>query len=222
MHPSHNAHSFTGPVAALLFDMDGTLVNSDAAVARSWTTWSAEYGIDPAHALAISPGHPAAATATRLLAGQDPDTIAAAAARQLALEYEDSTDIIATDGAHDLLRTLDERGIPWAVVTSADQRLATLRLNAAGITARVLVTTDDITRGKPDPEGYLLAAKLLGVDCARCLVVEDAEPGVAAGRAAGATVAALKNVPGDIQIDNLRQIMALIDTQDEPTTEPPA
>lgn len=206
MHPNH-----IGPVAAVLFDMDGTLVDSDAAVDRSWITWSAEYGVDPAAALAIAPGHPAAATVARIFAGREPEVIAAAAARQLALEYEDVADVSATDGALELLRTLDERGIPWAVVTSADERLAKLRLAAAGITARVLVTTDDITHGKPDPEGYLLAAELLGVQCARCLVVEDAEPGVAAGRAAGATVAALKNVPGDIQITGLREVIALID-----------
>ena len=214
MHPTRFADgSTTTTVAAVLFDMDGTLVDSDAAVDRSWIAWAKEYGVDPALPLAIAPGHPAADTVAKILAGRDPEAIALAAARELALEYDDLTGVAATDGALDLLRILDERGIPWAVVTSADLRLAKLRLDAAGIAAPVLVTSDDVARGKPDPAGYLLAAEHLGVDCERCLVVEDAEPGVAAGRAAGAVVAALKNTPGDLQIDNLRQIIELIGAQ---------
>lgn len=200
---------------AVLFDMDGTLVDSDAAVDRSWIAWSAEYGVDPALPLAIAAGHPAAATVATLLAGRGPGTIAEAAARQLALEYEDLDDIAPIDGAHELLAALDERGIPWAVVTSADSKLALLRLGAAGIAARVLVTTDDVPAGKPDPAGYLLAAERLGVRPEDCLVVEDAAPGVDAGRAAGATVAALKGVAGDIQIDSLRRITALLAARDD-------
>ena len=214
MHPTRFADgSTTTTVAAVLFDMDGTLVDSDAAVDRSWIAWAKEYGVDPALPLAIAPGHPAADTVAKILAGRDPEAIALAAARELALEYDDLTGVAATDGALDLLRILDERGIPWAVVTSADLRLAKLRLDAAGIAAPVLVTSDDVARGKPDPAGYLLAAEHLGVECERCLVVEDAEPGVAAGRAAGAVVAALKNTPGDLQIDSLRQIIELIGAQ---------
>src|SRR5580658_8387000 len=106
MHPFPVSRGLTGPVAAVLFDMDGTLVDSDAAVDRSWIAWAAEYGIDPALPLAIATGHASETTVARLFAGQDAETIAAAAARQLALEYEDVSDIAATDGAHDLLRTL--------------------------------------------------------------------------------------------------------------------
>jgi sugar-phosphatase len=218
MHPSRFTGGLTSAVSAVLFDMDGTLVDSDAAVDRSWIAWAKEYGVDPALPLAIAPGHPAADTVAKILAGRGPEAIALAAARELAFEYEDLTGVVATDGAHDLLRLLDERGIPWAVVTSADLRLAKLRLGAAGIAVHTLVTSDDVARGKPDPGGYLLAAEHLGVDCERCLVVEDAEPGVAAGQAAGATVAGLKNVPvdirrGDFQIDSLRRIIELIDAQ---------
>lgn len=219
MHFIRSTGGFIGAPAAVLFDMDGTLVDSDAAVDRSWIAWAKEYGVDPAIPLAIAPGHPAAATVAKILAGRDPEAIALAAARELALEYEDLTGVAATDGALDLLRVLDRRGIPWAVVTSADLRLATLRLDAAGIAPPVLVTSDDVARGKPDPAGYLLAAEHLGVECERCLVVEDAEPGVAAGRAAGALVAALKNTPGDLQIDSLRQIIELIDAKDTQDTQ---
>jgi mannitol-1-/sugar-/sorbitol-6-phosphatase len=103
------------------------------------------------------------------------------------------------------------------VVTSADARLARARLGAAGIAAPELVTVDDIRVGKPDPEGYLLAARRLGVDPARCLVVEDAEPGVQAGRAAGARVAALKGIDGDLRITELTELTrALPDASPQP------
>ncbi|MEZ0109473.1 sugar-phosphatase [Catenulispora sp. EB89] len=204
MHLIHGSRRLT--VAAVLFDMDGTLVDSDAAVDRSWIAWSKEYGVDPALPLAIAPGHPAADTIAKILLDADPAAIAEAAARQLALEYEDLADVTATDGAPELIAALDSRGVPWAVVTSADERLAKLRLAAADISPRILITTDDVPVGKPDPAGYLRAADLLGVAPGDCLVVEDTEPGVAAGRAAGATVAALKGVIGDLRIDSLRRI----------------
>ncbi|MEY9860443.1 sugar-phosphatase [Catenulispora sp. GAS73] len=208
MHLIHASRRLT--VAAVLFDMDGTLVDSDAAVDRSWLAWSREYSVDPALPLAIAPGHPAADTVAKILLDADPATIAEAAARQLALEYDDLADVAATDGAHELIAALDARAVPWAVVTSADARLAKLRLAAAGISPRILITTDDVPVGKPDPAGYLRAAELLGVAPGDCLVVEDTEPGVAAGRAAGATVAALKGVPGDLGIDGLRRITELM------------
>jgi len=110
----------------------------------------------------------------------------------------------------ELLGELDRLGLPWAVVTSADPTLAQVRLAAAGITPRLLVTAGDVRAGKPDPEGYLQAARRLAVDPRRCLVVEDAEAGVAAGRAAGAMVAALKGVPADIQIADLYQLRRLL------------
>jgi sugar-phosphatase len=204
-------------IAALLFDMDGTLVDSDAAVDRAWLAWCAEYGVDARHAMAIAPGHPAADTVNTLLAGRlDARAIATAALRQLELQYDDLSDVAAAEGAHDLLARVDELGLPWAVVTSADERLAKARLGAAGIAAPLLVTTDDITRGKPDPEGYLLAARRLGVAGAECLVVEDAEAGVLAGRAAGARVAALKGVPADFALATLHDLTALLDAADRP------
>ncbi|MDG4805507.1 HAD-IA family hydrolase [Micromonospora sp. WMMD1120] len=190
-------------VRALLFDMDGTLVDSDAAVERAWQRWAAEYAVDPAAALAIAHGSPADRTVRRLLPALDDTAVATAAARQLALQYDDLSDVTATPGAHDLLRTVTRLGLPWAVVTSADARLATARLGAAGITPPVLVTVEDVRVGKPDPEGYLRAAELLGVPVRRCLVVEDAEVGVRAGRAAGALTAALKGLDGDLRLDDL-------------------
>ncbi|MFG1870529.1 HAD-IA family hydrolase [Micromonospora arborensis] len=195
-----------GGIGAVLFDMDGTLVDSDAAVERAWECWAAEYGVDPAAAVAIAHGSPAEATIRRLLPALDDATVAAAAARQLALQYDDLSDVRATLGAHELLTTLARLGLPWAVVTSADARLAKARLGAAGIVAPVLVTVEDVRVGKPDPEGYQRAAALLDVPVARCLVVEDAEVGLQAGRAAGAMTAALKGLDGDLRLNNLPQL----------------
>ncbi|MEV6414503.1 HAD-IA family hydrolase [Kribbella sp. NPDC051718] len=195
-----------GQLRAVLFDMDGTLVTSDASVERAWTTWAAEYGVDPAEVLSQAHGAPAESTADRMLPHLDRAGRSAAALRQMELQYDDLADVAAAPGAFELLALLDRRGLPWAVVTSADHRLAKARLGAAGIEPPLLVTIEDITHGKPNPEGYLHAAELLGVDPRYCLVVEDAEVGLAAGRAAGATTAALKGLDGDLHLEDLHQL----------------
>jgi mannitol-1-/sugar-/sorbitol-6-phosphatase len=193
-------------VDAVLLDMDGTLVDSDAAVERSWHRWADEFAVDPAEVLAIANGSPAETTVRRVCPGLDAAGARAAAGRQLQFEYEDLADVTATPGAHRLLSVLDRLGIAWAVVTSADARLARLRLGAAAIRPPVLVTFEDVTAGKPDPEGYSRAARLLGVPPARCLVVEDAEPGIRAGHDAGMPVAALRGLPGDLTIRDLAEL----------------
>ncbi|GAA4154969.1 HAD-IA family hydrolase [Actinomadura keratinilytica] len=198
-------------VAAVLFDMDGTLVDSDAAVERAWRTWAAENGVPVADVLAIMHGSPGERTVRRLLPHLDDDAVAASAARQLALEYDDLDDIAPIAGAADLLARLARWNVPWAVVTSADVRLAKARLGAAGLPEPpLLITIEDVRRGKPDPEGYLRAAEPLGVDPARCLVVEDSMPGIEAGRAAGATVAALRGLPGDLRVGDLGELARLM------------
>lgn len=176
----------------------------------AWHTWAAEHDLDPAQALAIAHGSPAGNTVRRLLPHLDEDATATASQRQLALQYDDLHDITATRGAHDLIAALARLRLPWAVVTSADTRLAKARLAAAGIDAPVLVTTDDITAGKPSPEGYLRAAELLDTPPARCLVVEDADVGIQAGRAAGARTAGLKGVAADLPIDDLSHLTQLL------------
>ena len=201
--------SYSTPEAVLL-DMDGTLVDSDGAVERAWASWAVEYGVDPALALANAHGHPAPTTAARLRPDLDEAQVAQAAARQLALQYDDLSDVVPTAGAARLLAALDRIGLPWAVVTSADDRLAKARLAAAGIEPALLFTIEDVERGKPDPEGYLLAAKTLGVKPAGCLVVEDSEPGLAAGRAAGAMTASLRGLDADVKLDNLGHLADLL------------
>jgi HAD superfamily hydrolase (TIGR01509 family) len=197
-------------VQAVLLDMDGTLVDSDAAVERSWRTWAAEYRVDPGRGPLVAPGLPALGNVRRLRPDLSGDEAEAAARYQLELEYVDVADVTAAQGAPELLAELDRLGLPWAVVTSADPPLARVRLGAAGIRPALLVTIHDVRAGKPDPEGYLLAARKLGADPRRCLVVEDAEAGVRAGQAAGAVVAALKGVPADIQIAGLHQLRSML------------
>jgi len=194
-------------VEAVLFDMDGTLVDSDAAVERAWRTWAGEYGVDQSATLAVAHGRPAEGTVRELLPEADDATVAAAAARQLALQYDDLSDVAAAAGAAELLARI---AVPWAVVTSADRRLANARLRAAGFRPPVLITSEDVPEGKPDPAGYELAAARLGADPRRCLVVEDSEAGIQAGRAAGALVAALKGLPGDIEITGLGELAEVL------------
>ncbi len=88
-------------------------------------------------------------------------------------------------------------------------QLAKIRLEAGGISPSILVTIDDVEHGKPDPEGYLRAAELLGVQIERCLVVEDTEVGLAAGRASGATTAGLKGIAADIRLPDLHRLVQL-------------
>ncbi|MET0740546.1 MAG: HAD-IA family hydrolase, partial [Candidatus Nanopelagicales bacterium] len=158
---------------AILFDMDGTLVDSDGAVERAWRTWAAENDSDVDALLQFAHGRPADQTVRAVRPDLDEPGVAAAAQRQLDLQYTDLDDVVATPGALALVAELDARGTPWAVVTSADRELARARLAAAGLRPQHLVTVEDVERGKPDPEGYLRAARAVGVPPHECLVVED-------------------------------------------------
>jgi len=110
-----------------------------------------------------------------------------------------------------LLAVLDRRRLPWAVVTSADRRLAATRLRAGGIDPPVLVTDDDVEHGKPHPDGYLAAAARVGVAPAQCLVVEDTVAGITAGTSAGMRVAALRGLAADFSITHLGELAQLLD-----------
>ncbi|MFJ8466056.1 HAD family hydrolase [Streptomyces swartbergensis] len=202
---------------ALLFDNDGTLVSSLASVDRCWTRWATEYGITPEEFARVElHGRPAAEIAADLLPA---DVVPEAVARIEDLEVED----VPNGGVHLLPGTrafLD--ALPaerWAVVTSATRRLAEARLDAVGILPKTLVAADDVTRGKPDPEPYLLAARTLGVDPARCVVFEDAPAGLTAGRAAGMTTVALTTthqadeLQADLVVENLSALSALVTEQ---------
>jgi sugar-phosphatase len=199
-------------IDAVLFDMDGTLVSSHAAVERAWLAWAAAYGVDADEVLAHAHGSPAERTIRRMLPELGHAEIRLAAARQLELQYTDLSDVVACAGAHALIGVLAREEVPWAVVTSADRVLAKARLGAAGILPAVLVAVDDVVRGKPYPDGYLRAAELLQVAPQRTLVVEDSEVGLAAGRAAGAVTAALNGLEGDLRIRDLAELVAVFGT----------
>jgi HAD superfamily hydrolase (TIGR01509 family) len=184
-------------MAGVLFDMDGTLVDSDAVVARVWTEWSTRNGADPAEVLRITPGRPARDSLRDVAPWLSAAERDAEADALLAIERADLGGVVATEGATELIAWLVAAGIPYGIVTSADRPLAVARLGAAGIAApEVLITASETVRGKPDPEGYLAGAARLGIAPGAALVVEDSLAGVLAGKAAGAVVAALRGVPG--------------------------
>ncbi|MEA5155115.1 HAD family hydrolase [Raineyella sp.] len=175
------------PVEAILFDIDGTLVDSTAAVTRTWRTWAGAHGFEAEEILRVCHGRRSEDTVADLL----PAAQRAAAVTELEqLELSDLGDVVALPATRSLLT-----GLPtdrWAAVTSGSRRLMLARLAAAGLPApEVLVSAEDVARGKPDPEGYRLAARALGHDVRDCLVIEDAPAGIRAGRAAGAHVLAV-------------------------------
>lgn len=175
---------------AVLFDNDGTLIDSTPAVRRSWAQWAVEHGVAPQ---AVRQFH--GVTAASIIEQVAPDVDHAAALQRITeLETADLADVVALPGAAEALRQLGERA---AIATSATEGLAVARLRAAGLALpTVLVSADEVTKGKPDPEPYLLAARRLGADPARCLVVEDAPSGLDSARAAGcATLAVTTTTP---------------------------
>ncbi|MFN3878643.1 MAG: HAD-IA family hydrolase [Brevundimonas sp.] len=170
---------------AFLFDMDGTLITSTLAAERVWTRWAGRHGLDVEALLSVMHGVRAIDT----IRNQNlPDIdLAAEVAWVERGEIEDVEGVAPIPGAIDFLKRLPPDR--WAVVTSASVPLARARLKAAGVTPpAVMITADDVERGKPDPAGYLKAAATLGFDIADCLVFEDAEAGIRAGEAAGADV----------------------------------
>jgi len=192
--------------AAVLFDMDGTLLESHANVERAWTMWAETRGIDAPALLEHAHGFPAEVTVARWLPAASAEELAAAAAEQLALQYDDVTGITPVAGAPELLEFLTTSGFPWAVHTSADDRLARVRLGAAGIEPPVLVTRDQLAQGKPAPDGYLRAAALLGIEPADCVVVEDTVVGIESGRAAGMQTVGVRGAVGDLPVRTLADL----------------
>ncbi|MER6525922.1 HAD-IA family hydrolase [Streptomyces sp. NPDC001508] len=199
---------------ALLFDNDGTLVSSLESVRRCWTRLAQEYGLTEAEFGRVElHGRTAAEIIADLLPAE---AVPGAVARIERLEVEDVAQggVRLLPGTRDFLDSLPADR--WAVVTSATRRLAEARLDAVGIRPKALITADDVTRGKPDPEPYLLAARHLGVDPARCVVFEDAPAGLRAARAAGmATVALATTHPAhelvaDLVVKDLSALSALV------------
>jgi sugar-phosphatase len=200
-------HPLLRDAEGVLSDLDGTLIDSSGPVERAWEGFARRHGLDPQTVISFAQGRPAGET-VRLLA-PDADGESESALQERA-EVEDTAGIIALPGAAELLAgQLRGGGLPVAIVTSCSTALAHARLAAAGLPVPdVLVTYDDVGRGKPDPECFLLAARRLGVNPARCVVLEDAPAGITAGRLAGATVIAVRSTHSD---DALAEADAIVD-----------
>ncbi len=169
---------------AILFDLDGVLIDSSACIRRNWAAWAAPHGIDVADIMAVAHGVRSIETIREVAPHLDAEM---EAARLLALEVADTDGVIAMPGAHSLLASLPDGA--WTIVTSGNRELAAARLAAVGLPVPAqMVTADDVTQGKPAPEPYLLGARRLDVAPDRCLVVEDAPAGIQAGRSAGIRV----------------------------------
>jgi mannitol-1-/sugar-/sorbitol-6-phosphatase len=183
---------------AVLFDMDGVLVNSTPAVARVWNIWARKHGLEPDDVVRRAHGRPSIATIRELLPSGDHYAEDQAVEKA---EIEDLEDIVALPGAAQLLSLLPADR--FAVVTSATRPLAVARIQAAGLAVpKHLVTASDIQHGKPHPEPYLRGAAILRVAPADCVVIEDAPAGIQSGKAAGARVLALRTTAAD---DELRR-----------------
>ena len=193
---------------AVLFDMDGTLIDSTPAVLRAWTTWMHEYGLTREE-MGRHHGMPSAQVVRSLLAE---DQHVEAIRRIDELELADVHDIVVLPGAAEALDTL--RSAKNAIATSCTVPLAQARIRAAQLEPpSVLVTVDDVAHGKPAPDPFLEAARRLGADPARCLVVEDAPKGLEAAHAAGCftlavvTTTAREDLHADAVVTNLSEVV---------------
>ncbi|MER5433390.1 HAD-IA family hydrolase [Streptomyces sp. NPDC002588] len=174
---------------ALLLDMDGTLVNSDAVVERIWRRWAERHGLDGAEVMKVVHGRQGYASMAVLLPGRPMEQNLADNARMLAEETADLDGVVPVPGAPGFLASLLAQGVPHALVTSADVPLSTARMAAAGLPLPELrITAESVGASKPDPEGFLKAAAELGIAPEECVVFEDSGAGIAAGRAAGMRV----------------------------------
>ena len=181
----------------VLFDLDGVLVDSTPAVARVWAWWARRHGFqDPDEIVRRAHGRPSIDSIRELLPRADHDAENREVERR---EIEDTDGVIPLPGTLELLQAIPRE--KWAIVTSCTRRLAEVRIATAGLPKpKYMVTSTDITNGKPHPEPYLKGAKILGAAGAECVVIEDAPAGIRAGKAAGARVVALRTTTGDAEL----------------------
>ena len=177
--------------SALLFDLDGTLIDSTAAVVRHWTTIGNSLGIDPSAILATSHGR----RTIDVLCSIDPSRATMAYAREMEaiIPRDYASDAVILPGTLALIHALKEAGAKWGIVTSGTSVLAEAWLKVMGLDRpEVMVTADAVENGKPDPEGYLKGKKeLIGEGNREVAVFEDAPAGIRAGKAAGCMVIGL-------------------------------
>jgi sugar-phosphatase len=190
-------------VRAVLCDLDGTLVDSTDATERAYGSWMADRGITPWDE------HPHGIPARAVVAMLAPELDVEIEAKELERrEVADTDGVVALPGAAELLAPDQPWGLEVAIVTSCTAPLAEARLGAAGLSApSIVVTAERTERVKPNPDPYLLAAELLGLEPADCVVLEDAPAGVAAGRAAGMQVVAVRSSHADAALGEANLIV---------------
>jgi mannitol-1-/sugar-/sorbitol-6-phosphatase len=196
--------------AAILFDLDGVLVDSTGSVTRQWRRWAEEHSIDPQKVVEIAHGVRSIEIIRKMAPHLDPQ---AEVARLEKCEADDQEGVAVMPGAANLLKAIPEGR--WCVVTSGTRYLATARLKLANLpTPKVLISADDVSKGKPDPEPYLTGAKLLDVNPAQCLVIEDAPAGIRAAHAGAmkavgitSTYPASELLEADAVVQKLAQII---------------
>ncbi|WP_239954370.1 sugar phosphatase [Pantoea sp. Z09] len=178
--------------SGFLFDLDGTLVDSLPAVERAWSSWGARHGIAAEEILQFIHGKQAITSLRHFMPGQ-PEAAIQAEFRALEQdEAQDTAGVRALPGAHALLTALDTQQIPWAIVTSGSVPVAHARHKAAGLPLpTVFITAEQVEKGKPAPDPYLLGAAKLGLAPQQCVVVEDAPAGILSGLDARCAVIAL-------------------------------
>jgi mannitol-1-/sugar-/sorbitol-6-phosphatase len=184
--------------SAVLFDLDGVLIDSTPAVTRVWAQWATEHQLHPEDVVRHAHGRPSIDTIRHYLPQANAELENREVERR---EIADIGGIVALPGARELLSSLPVDR--WTIVTSGTRPLAETRLHAAGLEVpEKMVTADDITRGKPDPQPYQKAANLLSVLPRDCVVVEDVPAGVCAGKAAGARVIAVRTTSSDAELES--------------------
>jgi len=167
--------------AAILFDLDGVLIDSTACIIRHWQQWAERYCLDLAEIMSVAHGRRTVETMRLVAPHLD---VEEEAQRFAEIEAADAEGVVTIAGALSLLDVLPAD--VWAIVTSGTREVAKARLRSQGLPLpKIMVTAEDVTNGKPDPEPYLVAANRLGVPAANCVVVEDSPAGIAAAAAAG-------------------------------------
>ncbi len=200
--------------AAVLFDLDGVLVDSTRSVERQWRAWAREQGIDGDKVMTVGHG----VRAVEVIRAIAPHLDAEAEVKKLeSREADDRDGVVVMPGAVELVHAIPEDR--WCVVTSGTRHLASTRLQLAGIPVpKVMITAEDVANGKPHPEPYLKGAQLLGVNPGECLVIEDAPAGIQSAHSGGMKVIALASTypalalgEAEVVVEKLAQIQVNVD-----------
>ncbi len=201
---------------AILFDLDGVLVDSTQCVARIWASWARQHGLDPDYVTHVTHGQRTIDTVRHVAPQLDAQAETNKIEQQ---ELNDANGLLVLPGAKELLNAVPPER--YTIVTSGTRRLAAKRLQAAGLPVpSQMITADEVTHGKPDPEPYLAGARVLGREPQKCLVFEDAPSGIRSAKAAGMTVIGVTTTyPRDrlSEADAIGSSLAAVQVRTEPS-----